>query len=213
MTKLRPWLRNSLILATLFVLFLVGTPFLIQQLTADWLRKHGGEQVEIRNVDFNPFTGTLVLEGLQVRGKGRQTLSFDKALLDIAWLPLLDHHLTVQAIHLSGFSGVIDTRNPDTLVIGSLHIPIGGPDRQPAENEATGTDWAAGIRQLSLSDVQLTYLDRTLKLDIGLDTLELSVLEQWAPGKPADINARGNINGGVFTVQGKITPFAEVPHY
>lgn len=213
MIKLHPWLRNSLILAILFALLLVGTPFLIQKLASDWLRKHGGEQVEIRNVDFNPFTGTLVLEGLQVRGKGHQALGFDKALLDIAWLPLLDRHITVQAVHLSSFSGVIDTRDPDTLVIGSLHIPVRGPNNTPEQNHNTGTAWAAGIRQLSVSDVRLTYLDKTLRLDIGLDRLELSVLEQWAPGNPANLNARGNINGGKFAIKGKIKPFADVPDY
>lgn len=213
MIKLHPWLRNSLILAALFALLLVGAPFLIQKLASDWLRKHGGELVEIRNVDFNPFTGTLVLEGLQVRGKGQQAVGFDKALLDIAWLPLLDRHITVQAIHLSGFNGIIDIRDPDTLVIGSLYIPIGGPDNNTGGNDHSDADWATGIRQLSVSDAQLTYLDKTLRLDIGLDTLELSVLEQWAPGNPAEINARGNINGGAFTIEGKITPFAEVPQY
>ncbi|VAW78924.1 hypothetical protein MNBD_GAMMA15-1819 [hydrothermal vent metagenome] len=208
MTSLRPWLRNSLIAAVFIAAFLVGTPFLLQKLFSDWLLQHGGEQVSIRNIDFNPLLGTFRLESLELTRDKKTSLSVEEIRLKIAWLPLLDRQVTVQEIHLSGFSGTIDTRN-DRLSIGGIVLPQSTPDEAP-ESEAV---WTAGIRQLSFNNINMVYLDKQLQLNITLDELVLGVLEQWSPDTPAKIRARGSIDGAAFTIKGEISPFASTPRY
>ncbi len=212
MTGLRPWQRNSLVAATLLATFLIGTPFLLQKLFTDWLLEHGGEQVTIKDIDFNPLTGILKLEGLQATGTDRAVLSVNEAQLDIAWLPLLKRQVTVQAIHLSGFSGNIDMRT-DALSIGGIVIPQDTPTDQPETPPEPGKAWSTGIRQLSFDNINLTYLDPQLKLHVVLDELKLDVLEQWSPDTPASIRARGRIEDAPFSLNGMISPFAVTPSY
>ena len=213
MIKFPSWLRYSLIFVALFAIFLAGTPLLIQQLFSNWLLEHGGERVSIDNVDFNPFTATLKLEGLKVHGDDGTTLSFDSALLDMAWRPLLNQHITLDAVQLSGFKGIIDNRNPARLSVGGIHIPRKPSTADAQASENSGAAWAAGIRQLSFSHIRLVYLDNRLKLDLDLDTLKLDGLAQWAPDTPASLTSHGRLNGAAFVIKGKLSPFAGTPRY
>ena len=213
MIKFPSWLRYSLLVAAVFTIMLAGAPLLIQQLFSNWLLEHGGERVSIDNVDFNPFTATLKLEGLKIHGDDGATLSFDSALLDVAWRPLLDRHITLEAVHLSGFRGTIDNRNPAQLSVGGIHIPHTPPGTEAPAAGKHSADWAAGIRQLSFRNTRLVYLDKKLKLNLDLDTLKLDGLAQWAPDTPASLSSQGRLNGAAFTIRGKLSPFAGTPRY
>lgn len=213
MKKLPSWLRYSLVIIAVFAVFLTGTPYLIQHLFSDWILEHGGKRVSIDNVDFNPFTATLKLEGLKIYSDDATILSFDTALLDTAWRPLLQQRIRLDAVHLSGFNGVIDNRNPQQLSIGGILLPRQTPTGDAQVPEHSGDTWDAGIRQLSFSNTRLVYLDNTLKLDLALDTLKLDMLEQWSPDTPADIAAHGRLNGAAFDIRGRISPFASTPRY
>ena len=63
------WSRSSrvaLALVVIVLVFLIGTPFVIRQVASQWLLDNGGDRVRVGDVDFNPFTGTLLFEDAQV---------------------------------------------------------------------------------------------------------------------------------------------------
>ncbi len=213
MIKFPSWLRYSLVIVAVFAIFLAGAPLLIQQLFSNWLLEHGSDRVSIDNVDFNPFTATLKLEGLKIHGDNGTTLSFDSALLDIAWRPLLKQHITLDAVHLSGFKGIIDNRNPALLSVGGILIPRKSSTADAPASGDSGKAWAIGVRRLSFSNIRLIYLDNRLKLHLDLDTLKLDGLEQWAPDTPASLTSHGQLNGAAFVIKGKLSPFAGTPRY
>jgi len=213
MASSNPWLRRSLIITALFIAILMGTPYLIQRAISSWLTDHGGTQVSIRNVDFNPFTATLLLEGLKVSGQRGVPLSIEEASVDVAWLPLLKKRLVVQTAHLEGFTGSVDIRKPEYLALGDIHIPLGASDDGTEDSTKAGKRWAVGLRQVSIENLELAYLDDQLDLDLSIDTLGLAMLAQWSPEIPANITAQGRIEGAPFSIKGKISPFANTPHY
>ena len=50
------WFRISTLILLIFLGILIGLPYLIKQQAQRWLEDNGGDRVEIRDVDFNPFT-------------------------------------------------------------------------------------------------------------------------------------------------------------
>jgi outer membrane protein OmpA-like peptidoglycan-associated protein len=189
---------------------LVGTPFLIRYLAVDWLRTHGGETVHFEDVDFNPFTATLLLKQLDVSVDEQTTLSFDSVGADLAWMPLLRKQVAVETVYLNGFSIVIDRRQPDAPVFGGIRLPAGEEEPTP---DAEAGNWAAGISTVALSDVRLRYLDSQLDLALTIDELTLSSLYQWSAEEPASVEARGALNQAPFQLSGEVAPFASAPRY
>jgi uncharacterized protein involved in outer membrane biogenesis len=205
------WFRILLLLLALGTGLLVGTPFVIKHYATHWLREHGGDQVRFQDVDFNPFAGTLLLTGLQVAVNDETTLSFDSVGVTLAWLPLFRRQVDIQAVELNGFQIVVDERNDDQLLIGGLKLPQSSPDAGSAQQ--TESNWAAGLKTLSLHQVQVRYRDARLDVRLVLDQLALSGLSQWSAETPAQLDANGTINGAPFKLSGQIAPLATNPRY
>jgi outer membrane protein OmpA-like peptidoglycan-associated protein len=206
----RRWLLISAVTAVLIMTFLVGTPLLIKHLAKQWLLENGGHQVQFRNVDFNPFTASLLLEDLDVRVDEETTLSFESAGLEVAWLPLLRKQIEIQALQLSGFRIIVDNR--EQLTIGGISLPQAEAEAQSAE-PSDGTGWLSGVDSLTLRDVQVSYRDAKLETDIVLEALLLTRLAQWAPDQAAHLEASGTINSAPFTLNAELAPLAEQPDY
>ena len=206
------WFKSLLILSTLALGILAGLPLLIEKLTERWLAEQSGNQVEVQNVDFNPFTGILRLEGVTIRIDDRTPLSFASAELNLAWLPLWEKHIQVQSIALTGFNMVV--RNEDVLKIGGIPLPVSGADTTPTEpSPAPAKAWVAGIQQLELNDFTLLYHDRDLHGTVHIDTLSLSNLAQWTPEQAAQLDYRGSINDAPVTLSATLKPFATTASY
>ncbi|HHJ16873.1 MAG TPA: DUF748 domain-containing protein [Gammaproteobacteria bacterium] len=206
------WFKSLLILSTLALGILAGLPLLIEKLAERWLAEQSGHQVEVQDVDFNPFTGILRLEGLTIHREDRTPLSFTSAELNLAWLPLWDKHIQVQSVALTGFRMVV--RNEDVLKIGGIPLPASDADTTPAEPARAPTKaWAAGIEQLKLNDFTLLYHDRELHGTVHIDTLSLSKLAQWAPEQAAQLDYKGSINDAPVTLNATLKPFATTASY
>jgi hypothetical protein len=142
------WLRLTVLGVAVLGVILIGTPFLIKHLARQWLLENGGSEVQLRDVDFNPFSGTLLLEELEVEVDRETTLSFASAGLDLAWLPLFRKQITVQSVELAGFRIIADNR--DVLRIGGIFLPAEA-DAEADEEPATNP-WTSGIESLMLKD-------------------------------------------------------------
>lgn len=207
----RRWLVITAVTTVLIFTFLVGTPFLIKHLASQWLLENGGNQVQFRDVDFNPFTGTLLLEGLDVRVNQETTLSFASAGLDVAWLPVFRKQIEIQAVELTGFRIVVDNR--EQLTIGGISLPQAEAEVKSTETEDGSGGWLSGVDSLTLRDVQILYRDAKIETDVALDDVLLTRLAQWAPDQAAHLEVSGSINGAGITLNAELAPLAEQPDY
>ncbi|NHZ69977.1 MAG: hypothetical protein GWP20_01975 [Thermotogales bacterium] len=163
------WFKISLVILMLVLGILVGTPVLIERLAEQWLEQHGGDQVEVQDVDFNPFTGILQLENVSVRVQDRTPLSFTRAALNLAWLPLFNKRIQVQSIDLTGFHMVV--RNEDVLRIGGIHLPTGKQDTATDRRADEPSHWTAGIHTLGLHDFTLLYQDQNIHSTVACNSV------------------------------------------
>lgn len=205
------WFRISALMLLIFLGILIGLPYLIKQQARIWLEDNGGDRVEIRDVDFNPFTAELVLKDLLIEVEDRQPLHFDTARLELEWLPLLKKRIDVQAVELQGFYMLID--NEDILRIGGILLPP--PASEPATPQAGGetSAWLTGVHTLALKDFTLMYHDAALDQRVYIDALRLSGLKQWDPEVPAQLEYRGAANDAPVELTADLAPFAQIPTY
>jgi outer membrane protein OmpA-like peptidoglycan-associated protein len=205
------WFRIFAVILVIFLGVLIGLPYVIKQQARNWLEDNGGERVNIRDVDFNPFTAELVLEGLLIEVEGQQPLHFDTARLELEWLPLLKKQIDVQAIELQGSYMLIN--NEDILRVGGILLPPGESEAETQESTGEASIWLAGIHTLALKDFTLVYHDATLDQSVYIDSLELSELKQWDPEAPARLKYRGAVNDAAVKLDAELAPFAKTPAY
>jgi outer membrane protein OmpA-like peptidoglycan-associated protein len=203
--------RMLAVMLVIFLGILIGLPYLIKQQARMWLEDNGGDRVEIRDVDFNPFTAELVLDDLLIEVEDRQPLHFDTARLELEWLPLLEKHIDVKAVELQGFYMLIN--NEDILRVGGILLPPreSEPENQEAAGEASA--WLAGVDTLTLKDFTLVYHDAALDQRVYIDSLELGELKQWNPEVPARLEYRGAVNDSAVELDAELAPFAQIPNY
>jgi len=205
------WFRISAVILLVFLGILIGLPYLIKQQARIWLEDNGGDRVEIRDVDFNPFTAELVLEDLLIEVEDRQPLHFDIARLELEWLPLLEKHIDVQAVELQGFYMLIN--NEDILRIGGILLPAGESEAETQQDAGEASAWLAGVHTLTLKDFTLVYHDEALDQRVYIDSLQLSGLTQWNPEAPAQLEYRGAVNDASVALDAELAPFAQIPTY
>lgn len=205
------WFRIVSVIIVLCLVVLLGTPLLGRYLAQQWLMENGGEQVSFEDVDFNPFIGKLILEGLEVKVDNETTLFFDNVGLDLAWQSLLHKHVDVQSLQLLGFRLVIDNRESEAPRVGGILLPRTDPASEPPE-EAPGA-WLSGIQTLTLQDFHILIRDPKLELDVVVDSLRLTRMMQWTPQQAAVLELTGSINDAPIQISARLTPFAEQPRY
>ncbi len=205
------WFVILTVTLVLFAALLIGTPFLIKHLARQWLLENGGSEVQFRDVDFNPFSGTLVLEDLDVKVDQETTLSFASAGLDLAWLPLFRKQIKVQSVELVGFHMVVD--NHDMLRIGGIRLPEASPETESEAEETGSSGWLSGIESLTLRDFEIVYRDPKIETVLVLDRLLLGDLAQWRPDQSAQLELAGSINGAPLELNAALAPLAETAVY
>ncbi len=206
------WFRVTAILCFLLAGILIGTPLLLKHYAKQWLLEHGGDEVVFEDIDFNPFTATLALKGLEVRVDSLTTLSFEQVAAGLSWTPLLDKKVAVERVELSGFTIVIDNRPEDSLLVGGIRIP----ENTPSDTEPEGTqpgEWMGGIEKLALRDFHVKYADQHLDLALDITSLELDHLNQWSQEDPAHLTVSGSLNQAPFSLDAELAPLAAQPAY
>lgn len=196
--------RLALALIVVVLAFLIATPIVIRRLASQWLLDNGGDQVRVADVDFNPFTGMLLFEDAQVLVGEQVVLQFDLVSLDIAWWPLVNNHIAVQAAELTGLQLVVDNRRPDALLIGSVAVPLG----PPAPSEESATPWFYGAESLTLRDAAISLLDDGVSVDVVIDALTVSSFATWLPEETTAVDFEGTINGAAVDLRASILPLA-----
>ena len=139
-------------IAMLMVLLLTLTPYLMAWSAKDWLRQSGADQVEVQDIDFNPFTGVVVVKQLKVRAGDRDTLDIPRLMLDIDWGPLFSRKVNVNTVTIEGVQLTVDVSPEGELQIAGVSLAESG-----ADEEYTGKPWGYGIVELDMRNTCLLY--------------------------------------------------------
>ncbi len=210
--KRRLWvILTALALVVLSIVLLL--PVAVQTGLRNWLLDNGGEQVQVTDVDLNLFTGVLWLKGVRIDTAGGNALNVERAGLDLAWLPLLQRRITIQALTLDGVHLDIARDEEGRLRVGGIEIPAGQDSAATAEQtrREQAPAWTFGIDTLSVSDSAIRYRDPKLQMETRIERLGLRHLAAWQPATAAALSLRASINDAPLTFEGRVAPFADSP--
>ena len=93
----RRWFRIISISGITLIIILAIIPAIISSNLKSWLLENGADNVTIQNVDFNPFTGTAAVYGLDVRIADKPVISNSLVYLNFSLLALIKKGIGIQS--------------------------------------------------------------------------------------------------------------------
>jgi hypothetical protein len=123
---------------------LISLPYGIDYAAEQWLMSHGLEVARVEDVDFNPFTGTLVLRNLQAKIGESQVLRVPEAKMRIYWLPFFNKRAHIEKLSIKDTTVIIDHDEKGRWRIGGLALAAAAiVADKPAESA-----WGFSLNQL-----------------------------------------------------------------
>ena len=202
------WFTMLAAVIALCGLLLVVLPLGISYGLHKWLLQHGGDAVQLEDVDFNIFTGRAALQNLRVTAGERPRLVVPGLGLDVDWSPLLSRLVVIRSVSLKGVRLEIDVDADGVMTVGGIGLPAG--DDEAAGEEGAG--WGFALDRLEISDTSVTYRTPQLQLELQLDEFSLADIGTWET-EPAPITLKGAVNGAVLQLDGQLPPLGEGTGY
>lgn len=204
--------RLFIILSILLVLVtatLSLLPLGIDYGLTQWIKQHGGEQVSVANVDFNPFSATLRLDDLKVTNQGKNKLTLPRLDLQLAWRPLFNKQVVITGMDLSGVVlKLIQNGTESQLQIGGMQFSA------PVEKEPTeAAPWAIRLNRIGLSDAVIDYQGPKLSTQVQVGKLTVTDIASDNKAGIAQVELQGSIDQAPVKLNGGFTPFADHPSF
>jgi hypothetical protein len=200
------WLLAALLL---FAVVLIGLPYAVGYGVRHVLTGMGATSVTLQNVDLNPFSGTIALEGLQVNGDGSTGLTAQELFLDLAWLPLARKTISIERITLRGIELGIAVDAHGALTVAGLSLPA--PEKTSDAVETPTTPRARELEKFTIANTHIGYTDPVLSSAVTIDEMQLTGITSAVPEQAAHLTLSGKINDAPLTVTATLQPFLPEP--
>jgi len=176
------------------------------------LVEFGAESVEVENIDFNAFTGRIVVYGLEFNGPEEGSLSLDRLIVDLDLVPAWKKRIKARHVSVIGLTlDVVQPENGD-FAIGGFPVALPeGEDKSPDSDQGADNPWGLGIEMLDLNDIHVRFSALGVKEDITLDRAQLSDFHSWDQEKTGQIDVGFMFNGGLIQIMGEADLFGETP--
>jgi len=198
----RRWLRVIIVVLALFGLCISALPYGIGYGLQWWLKKQGATEARVADVDFNPFTGRLVIRGLRSNAGEAGAVELREAYLRLAWRPLWHKRVYLEEIALS--DGMISGERLDDggWRVAGLVFP-GGAATTPA--------WGLGIGRLHITKLRLDYRGPGPRTALDIEQVQLTNLASWDAKLDTHLIFQGQLNDSALRIDAKLKPFAAAP--
>jgi hypothetical protein len=211
--KLRQFLRRNwywltfLALPLLAAIVLISLPYGIDYAMEQWLLSHGLEVARIEDVDFNPFTGALVLRNLQASLGESQVLRVAEAKMRISWLPLLSKRAHIEKLTVRDTRVVVEHDEKGRWRVGGLALAAA----EAVAAKPTESAWGFTLKQLEILNSQIEHTGAGLDVKVKIDRAAVRRLRSWDKEQAARADLEGKINDGTMKMEADFFPFATQP--
>ncbi len=194
------------VIVLVFLAVLVGTPYLIDIGIERWIASQGPEIAQVDNIDFNPFTGSMIMDNLVVETTSGRTVNIARADLKFSWKQLFKKHLYFKEIVIRDVYMLVDHLGEKGFRVGGLIIQ----ELAGAGEKSDTPGWEVGIGSFVLQNAQIKYDTPELNATYHIDNYSLTGLETWNKQKPVKMAFQGRINESPVQVDAEVLPFAAV---
>jgi hypothetical protein len=205
----KPLVIAPVIIMALFLASLIGTPYLIDTGLERWIDSHGPGKGAVENIDFNPFSGRLVMDNLVVQTKSGRTLTISHAELTFSWKQLFKKHLYLKKLVLRDTFLLVDVLDDTGYRVGGLILKelIG------TGNKSGEPGWEVGIGHFELQNARIQYDTPELVATYFIDKYTLEGLETWNKEKAVSMAFEGRIDESPVQVKAEVVPLGKVKRW
>jgi len=186
---------------------LIGTPYGIKYGIKTGLLKAGAQQVELEDVDFNPFSGQLVIKNLTSTTGSEAELVVPKLLIEVDWLPLFSKQILVRQLELQGATLKVEQNEQKQIRVAGILLP----EQQEQTPEQPASTWGFGIAQLTLMGNTVIFSSPDFTTHSELSDVSLQQLISWSPDQAADFSFSSTLNQAPFSGDIKLNLFDKTP--
>lgn len=188
-------------------LVLVGTPFALKWSLERWLSDQGAVEIEIDDIDFNPFSGQVAVKSMSYRAEDDRT-SAEGLVLEVDWSNLFSRQIFLRKIVLRDAFVAIRRTESEGLFLAA--IAVGGTRAvEAAETVESASGWQFGFGGLEIENVRLHYVDPMLDYEFLVPWVSLGEMEMWDADEDTKLRARLELEDASLEVEGTLRPFAE----
>ncbi len=190
----RRWFLASSIAAVVFAVILVVLPFIIGNLMKSWLLENGADNVTIENIDFNPFTGTAAVHGLDIRIGDKPVVTDALVHLDISLSSLLKKGIAVEAATIDKLEIDIEQTTDGKIRIGSLILDLNKKPKKNIDRKVKQElAWWLSLDNINLNDSVIHYKSPQIKTTLFLDKISLQNLSTRSGKQSAKLDIRARL--------------------
>ena len=169
----------AVIAAALAILFVVLSPYLIKLGIERALTRAGNEHSAVREIDFDLFSGTLVVHGLRARPKGTKGLEVGKVTMQFGLWPLFRKRLMINKIDIQGADITVERFKVGGIVIAGL---MPGPATDTTSPEKRPPSWLVKIKEINAGNTLIHYVTDKEDMTITAGGLAISGPVTFDPG-------------------------------
>ncbi|AJF05912.1 DUF748 domain-containing protein [Geoalkalibacter subterraneus] len=208
------WILAGLVIAT--IILLAATPFAIRWGIEKALSDQGAPNAQVKDVDFNPFTGVLVIKAFRGNVQSeQQRLAAVQIQAQIDWFPLWQKNIYIPEIALRDVDLHLQRDDNGSWTIGELNLPSeseSGKKPEEDEDKADGKEpWGFGIGQVALENVRIHYRDPKIVVNARVANARLGSFETWSPEQATPFDLDLTVNQGRIRLEGETRPLSSHP--
>jgi hypothetical protein len=191
----------------LVAVVLIGTPHVIRWYLQHWLEDNGAIEIEIGDVDFNPFSGRA--EVRYVRFTSDESPQYaDRLVVRMTWTGLLRRQLLFEKIAIRDAS--IRVRRTESNRLFLAAVAVGGAEAvDTAQEVEKASGWGVGLAGVELDNVIIHYLDPLLDYQVRVPRFSLDRMTTWEPDRETRLDGRLEIEDASLDLAGTMRPFAD----
>jgi hypothetical protein len=196
----RVWFWILVGLVVVGTLFFIMLPVGIDYGIEHYLKNQGADEVTLENVNFNPFTGRLTLNGMRVKIGTQTTLKIPEATFIIEWSAFIHKRFVLERFNISDTELIIKELSDGRWQIGGINLPDQKETSEPSS-------WNFGLQQLTVNNSKIKFISSQFTSDLKIEQAKISKLSSWMPERKARLEFEGQLNEGKLQLQMDISPF------
>jgi outer membrane protein OmpA-like peptidoglycan-associated protein len=192
------------------ILALILIPYGIRYSAKRMILAKGGDEANIEDVDFNPFTGRLALKGVNIKVGREQYLRIGDAEALVRWLPLLKRRIGIKRVWLNNTEMTIESLPGGEYRLGGITAALlKGSQKEHQEEESS--PWGYGAQEVTIENTKVHLRMPELETTVHVNKWTIRRAFSWQPSETANVDIDCEINGSPLQISGRVTPFAKAP--
>lgn len=196
------WIGLTLIL---FAIVMGLLPFAIRLSLTHWMQEQGLSQASIDSVDFNPFTGHLVIHDLEGHLPSGLAVQLIHAELKAPWSTLFKKHILIDHFNLTDAELLISADEGQFQAAG---IDLRTATEKPTQPKEQTAIWQIGIKNLAIQNTLLRLEFNQKKQDVLIQSLKIQDIFQWQPQQYGQVQLALLLDDNSLELKSELSPFA-----